>query len=106
MGYYTHYKVRALNDRMELDMAMAAKDKTLDGLIEEMLGDNPFEESCKWYSHDEDMNRFSKLYPKVVFMLEGEGEENGDMWRSYHRDGKSYTIKAKIVWDDFDPSQI
>lgn len=47
-------------------------------------------ESCKWYEHDEDMKYLSTRFPGVVFELSGSGEENGDIWRSWYKDGKSY----------------
>lgn len=32
--------------------------------------------------------------------LNGEGEDNGDMWRLYVRDGRAVLVRARIVWDD------
>jgi hypothetical protein len=31
--------------------------------------------SCYWYDHEEDLKKFSLLYPDTLFMLTGEGEE-------------------------------
>lgn len=57
-------------------------------------------ESMKWYSHEKDMDALSLLYPNLLFTLSGEGEESGDMWRQYHRNGKNVYVKAKVVFDE------
>lgn len=62
-------------------------------------------ESGKWYSHEQDLKEFSKKYPDILFMLEGEGEENDDMWHLYVRNGKSQKQKAVITFPPFDPSR-
>jgi hypothetical protein len=63
---------------------------------------NPFDDSCKWYSHEEDMKLFSKRYPNTVFVLEGEGEEQGDHWICYFSNGKMQRCKAIVTFEPFD----
>ena len=46
------------------------------------------------------------MHPKVVFELSGEGEEAGDLWKAYFKDGKMQMCKAKIEYDNFDESQM
>lgn len=75
-------------------------------LIEEHIGYNPFEDICKWYDHDEDMKKFSKKYPGTVFVLSGEGEESGDIWKKYYRAGKVQACNAKITFDEYDESKL
>lgn len=108
MGYYTRYEVEAMNDSMELDMATMGEDMPIEELIGTYTGgySNPFEESCKWYDHMVDMDRFSKDFPNVTFKLTGTGEESGDMWVAYFRNGKSYKEKAKITYDPFSESKL
>lgn len=67
----------------------------------DVLGD-----SCKWYEHEEDMRRVSKVFPSVLFTLRGEGEESGDIWVKYFKDGKMQVAKAEIKLGPFDPSQL
>lgn len=79
-------------------------------LINFLVGDkkygNPFEDANKWYEHQADLRQFSLKYPKALFVLKGNGEENDDMWIKYFKDGKCQTVKAKIVFDEFDESKL
>ena len=52
------------------------------------------------------MLNLSRQFPGVLFTLRGEGEENGDLWRSYYRDGKMQTCKAIIMYPAFDAAQM
>ena len=40
------------------------------------------------------MLKLSLEFPEYVFILDGEGEESGDIWRSFYKNGKMYT------WDE------
>jgi hypothetical protein len=42
------------------------------------------------------------MCPDVLFTLSGEGEESGDIWRKYYKNGKCQTTAAVIQLDDFD----
>jgi hypothetical protein len=108
MGYYTRYEAEAMNDSMELDMAMMAKDMDLGQLIGTYTNgyENPFDDRCKWYDHMTDMARFSKDFPNVTFKLSGEGEEMPDLWVAYFRNGKGYKEKATITYAPFDEGKM
>lgn len=54
-------------------------------------------DTIKWYAHEADMKVFSKKYPEVVFVLEGKGEEPGDLWKKYFKNGKMQAAYAEIV---------
>jgi hypothetical protein len=56
----------------------------------------------KWYEYKDDMKKFSKLFPEVLFKLHGEGEEQGDIWDAYFLNGKWQEHKARIVIDEYD----
>jgi len=54
-----------------------------------------------WYDHDAEMLAVSTLLPGVTLTLDGEGEEQGDVWRKVYRDGKIVKQqKARLVFDD------
>ena len=57
-----------------------------------------FDDTIKWYDHDKDMVKLSKLYPDTLFTLSGEGEEPGDIWRYYFKAGRSQLARAKITF--------
>ncbi len=64
------------------------------------------EEPIKWYSVESDLTEFSLLYPEALFELLGEGEESGDIWKLYAKNGKSYREYARIEFDMFDPTRL
>jgi hypothetical protein len=45
-------------------------------------------ESFHWYSHEEYMTAYSKQHPGAQFAMSGEGEESGDAWVQWFKDGK------------------
>lgn len=57
-------------------------------------------QSMKWYDSDADMKNLSKNYPALLFTLSGEGEDSGDIWRAYYRNGKGLRVAARIVFDE------
>lgn len=78
MGYYTDYEVVALDGRADWKHALA-----------KIMGyDEPSDLiGIKWYEHDDDMKTLSLVFPDVTFQLTGYGEETGDIWRAYYRNG-------------------
>lgn len=64
------------------------------------------EEPTKWYEHEGDMRKVSLEHPDLVFKLTGEGEENGDLWVKYFKNGKMQICEAKITYDEFDESKL
>lgn len=45
------------------------------------------EQKMKWYSHEEDMMNLTGIFPDLVFVLKGEGEDSGDSWIKIFHDG-------------------
>lgn len=74
--------------------------------INSVAGFHPFDDPCKWYEHDEDMRKVSKLYKDTIFILKGEGEDPGDIWKKYYLDGKCQEARAIITFDEFDESKL
>lgn len=56
-------------------------------------------EGAKWYDHEIEMIESSKNHPDTVFVLDGMGEDSGDVWRKFYFNGRS------LVWrpDDKKP---
>lgn len=63
--------------------------------------DNTLERcDIKLYDHQDHLKAMSIRFPNVLFILEGEGEEHGDVWKKYFSDGKMQKIKVKIVFEE------
>ena len=58
-------------------------------------------EPRKWYEHDEEMLKASLEHPGVVFVLDGDGEEPGDIWRTFYRNGGKAEWRPVISRPDF-----
>ncbi len=98
MGYYTHHK-------LEVHHYGGLEDHQ--GAIQAVSGyDDLWEERNKWYSHEEDMREYSKKFPLTLFALEGEGEEQGDVWCKYFQNGKMQECRRKFTIDPFDESKL
>lgn len=63
-------------------------------------------DTCKWYDHEKDMKKLSKLFPDTVFSLKGEGEEAEDIWFKHFKNGKMQECYAKITFDEYDESKL
>ena len=55
-----------------------------------------------WHDCQENMLRLSIMYPEVMFELCGEGSDGDDMWRTRYKNGKSNTVRAEIVFPEFE----
>jgi hypothetical protein len=68
--------------------------------VVDIIGYNPFNDSCKWYDHDKDMISVSKKFNGVLFVLYGNGEEVGDIWKKYFYNGQTQVAMVKITFDE------
>lgn len=107
MGYYTRFEggVSGPTELLEIFKRDADKGATygeynmpLEDWLYEFFGGD----TAKWYRWSEDMAQVSSRYPHLLFWLEGEGEESGDIWKAWARNGKVVTAQAKIVFDEPD----
>ena len=98
MGYYTRHELEVIDGDHDLIADLVSENEEAAYAID---SGGEAMESCKWYSHEADLRAFSKKHPEALFRLSGEGEESGDIWAEYHRDGKMQRCKAKIVIPEF-----
>jgi hypothetical protein len=101
MGYLTEYSLEIIEGDTSID-----HEKEITKTTDYADWGSCFEGEIKWYSHDEDMEKYSRKYPDTVFRLEGHGEESGDIWVKYFKNGKMHYGKAKIVFDEYDESKL
>ncbi len=102
MGYNTNFDLNYKFDEFIDDGELITN-------LNEITGydwDYEFTINGKWYDWKDDMLKLTKVYPDVLFVLTGEGEEAGDLWKAYFKNGKVQHAKATIVYDEFDESKM
>ena len=129
MGYYTEFKIELSGDARQVEEIRlglsweAQRQKTLDELPDGYdikaakaavakirVGDaecfaasvDAFSEAMKWYTFEADIKAISLQFPKVMFTVEGHGEEQGDQWMAYVKNGKMQMCKAVVTYPPFD----
>lgn len=108
MGYTTYFTV----SRNDGEPFTPEQLEALDGIdvfdYETEEGDRVvvLEGAAKWYDCSADMKEFSLAFPGVVFKLHGEGEESGDLWDEYFKNGMSQECRADIIYPDYDEEKL
>ena len=110
MGYNTRYTLKIIeeDERSEyLERLGVTNSEPIDHIehISERY-ETWFEDAIKWYDHDKNMREYSEEYPDVLFELSGEGEESGDIWRAYYKNGLCHRVQARIVFDEFNEEHL
>ena len=100
MGYYTWYTLDIIKDpdNQEEDFYKALDEKT--GLLHDFISYNGTE--AKWSNWESDMKELSKKFPKMMFRIDGTGEEQFDVWDCHFCNGRSYYRKIQTYWEPFD----
>lgn len=108
MGYTTYFTVSREDDKPftseEREALLALdvfEDETNEGKETICMGG-----LAKWYECFEDMKDFSLKFPGVVFKMHGEGEETGDLWDAYFKNGKGQECRADIIYPDYDEEKL
>jgi hypothetical protein len=63
-------------------------------------------QDVKWYDHEEDLLGLSSKYPQFLFMLRGAGDDPGDIWIKYFKDGQIQSECARISLPAFDEKKL
>lgn len=112
MGYQTSHELLVLKrdnqklvpfDSMDIIAELREFSEEADYALDDSGETN---ESCKWYDHEKELREFSTRYPDLIFKLHGEGEESGDLWDEWYKDGKMQKCKAIITYPDFNQSKL
>jgi len=111
MGYYTTFELNMDNgdDQLaEIHAVLLDIDEATFHLDLEVSPSTAYnsEESGSWRHHEIDMRELSAQFPTVLFQLSGSGEENGDLWEEYYKDGKMQRIDAEITFAEFDSAKL
>lgn len=103
MGYYTSYSLSIINNPSngrDLIEELRKENKDAAYAIDDI---GSMQQPIKWYDYDKDMRAFSKKFPGIIFLLEGIGEEQPDMWKAWFMNGKMFRAEAVITYPDFNP---
>jgi hypothetical protein len=103
MGYYTRFNLSVDDINNDILTKIIEEDEDLIDIFDQ---DGDSFDEYKWYKHEEDIAKISKKYPDVVFTLKGEGEEAGDIWVKYFKNGKIQRCQAKITFDEYDETKL
>ena len=98
MGYKTIFSLTTEDGRQTQHMACINEEFN--------HGYELFDDDMKWYSHENDMKAYSLQHSTTLFELGGKGEENGDIWKKYFKNGKVQVCKAKITFDAYDEDKL
>jgi len=107
MGYYTDFILTvdpATEENSILDLTLV-DNKSWESYIGHFYRGKTgtyYGSEWKWYEHHDDMLLLSSQYPNHAFTLDGDGEERGDRWVKYYKNGLSYKIDLNINPPPFD----
>ncbi|MGB3634855.1 MAG: hypothetical protein WA982_12500 [Rubrobacteraceae bacterium] len=112
MGYMTIYTLTVGDEGQEISdshreeiLAWLEHDENFSSELED-FHESGMNGCTKWYEHDQNMLRLSRKFPKVLFVLWGEGEEPGDLWKSYYLGGRVQEAPARVEYASFDPDEL
>lgn len=99
MGYFTRYYLET--------------EPADDEIFELLFVSNPdakyalsANDRSQWYDHEQQIREFSKEFPDTLFILEGEGDDSGDIWRKYFKNGKMQYCPAIISFDEYNEKEL
>ena len=108
MGYLTNYKVYAtgFKDPEEVEFFEFKLKKESEYGFDAARGRGVLEyagslSEAKWYNYDENLVKLTKAFPHITVDVEGKGEDDDDHWKARYRNGESETVRAVIMFPDF-----
>ena len=108
MGYLTTFILTIKEDPndeySEIELYLNSDDNE-DKYFYHLL-DRDYNDAVTWYNHETDMKEISKLFPDVVFQLDGEGDQNLDVWTKYFKNGKMQDCPAIISFDEYNENKL
>lgn len=96
MGYYTKYDISDNPETVQEAIQEKSQYSFYYGRTDEV----------KWYNWQKDCLEVSKDFPNLVISIEGIGEEEGDHWKAYIKDGKIQMTKALVTFEAFDEAKL
>lgn len=105
MGYYTRFTLSTRpNEAWDEVEKYVGENYTENDYLPAIISDDG--ETYKWYGHMDDVKELSTHFPDVVFVLYGEGEESGDLWYKYFKNGKVQECPGSVTFPPYDESRL
>lgn len=105
MGYYTYFDLTILDEKGKEIVG----DEIIKKIRESCEAANyafgemgHAEDSCKWYSWNDDFIKLSKMFPKNILQVHGDGEGSDDRWIAYFMDGKTQHCPGEMTYPSLD----
>lgn len=111
MGYYSYFELKIKHDAgMYIDMPEVANMICIGNgdsyRMEKGANDILSIGDAKWYDHKKDIAAMSKFYTDVIFQLDREGGDSGDLERCYFKNGTCQSIKATIYYEEYNEDEL
>ena len=109
MGYYTRYKLSVVDGPADQTCPCShcgGTGKGLSSISAHIPWPTTGDEPQLWYDHEHDMLAFSKKHPSTTFKLNGVGEEQGDVWVKFFKNGQLQVRKANTILDESVPPEM
>lgn len=110
MGYYTDFEVSVVdgddNDVIALEEALGKY--TAYSFSSYPNDGNVYLNDAKWYDHEKDMLVVSKLpqFAGKLLLVHGDGEESGDVWDMWVKDGKKFRGTYVMIAPEFSEDKL
>ncbi len=106
MGYYTQFDIKVKEGEVDIqslqDTINEISNYSFDTDGNEIWSNG----SYKWYDYAHDMEKVSKLFPDIVIQVDGNGEEFGDIWRTFWKNGKYQQAERVVTVEDYDENKL
>jgi hypothetical protein len=106
MGYCTRYSLEVKEGDLRIQEILDQVENEFEGLNYAIDSDGDSLDSVKWYEHEAEMHFLSLKFPNIVFQLHGEGEESGDVWYKYFKNGSLQHCPAVITFAEYDEKKL
>ena len=110
MGYHTDYIIVASPVTEEVYEKIDKVLRTFNDYVESNGVDNGVGEwmdaDDTWYDSRKHMIEVSRVFPEIHFVLYGEGEDRGDIWREHYIGGKYQCNGTSTLYAPFLPNKM
>lgn len=107
MGYNTRYRLTTVYHEAASPVEVVeAFVKSSDDASYCLSPNGDSNERGTWYGHEAELIALSRRHPHLLFVLNGWGEEAGDVWVKYFHNGRMQTEKASLQLGGFDPAKL